>query len=138
MIRAASAIARFDEASASVIVLLGPWQSIRIEMWQASMLGRYFSSQIGSIMPIDSRPQTWKSKSGPLARRLDDRRRQLVELAGDQPGAQVDADPGRIDAAVDQPGVDHRELRGRDRELDVAGHVLPALAQRPCMYLGRA
>ena len=32
MIRAASAIARFDDASASVIVLLGPWQSIKIEM----------------------------------------------------------------------------------------------------------
>ena len=26
-------------------------------MWQASMLGRYFSSQIGSIMAIASRPQ---------------------------------------------------------------------------------
>ena len=65
MIRVASAIARLAEASASVIVLLGPWQSSRIEMWQASMFGRYFSSQIGSIMPIDSRPQTWKSKSWP-------------------------------------------------------------------------
>ena len=36
-------------------------------MWQASMFGRYFSSQIGSIMPMDSRPQTWKSKE-PLNR----------------------------------------------------------------------
>ena len=66
MIRAASAIARFDEASASVIVLLGPWQSIRIEMWHASMLGRYFKSQIGSIISIDSRPQTWKSNDLPV------------------------------------------------------------------------
>ena len=101
MIRAASAIARLDEASASVIVLLGPWQSIRIEMWQASMLGRYFSSQIGSIMPIDSRPQAWKSNAPDCGVGLADRRRQLVELAGDQARAQVDADPGRIDAALD-------------------------------------
>ena len=59
MIRAASAIARFDEASASVIVFEGPWQSIKIEIWHASMLGRYFSSQIGSIIRIDSRPHVW-------------------------------------------------------------------------------
>ena len=65
MIRAASAIARFDDASASVIVLLGPWQSIKIEMWHASMLGRYFKSQIGSIISIDSRPQAWKSNELP-------------------------------------------------------------------------
>ena len=49
MIRLASPMARLEAASASVIVLLGPWQSTRIEMWQASMLGRYFSSQIGGI-----------------------------------------------------------------------------------------
>ena len=102
MIRAASAIARLDEASASVIVFEGPWQSIRIEMWQASMLGRYFSSQIGSIIRIDSRPHIWKSNGLPLAVACCDRRRELVELAGDQAGPQVDADPGRVDAAVDQ------------------------------------
>ena len=66
MIRAASAIARFDDASASVMVLRGPWQSIRIEMWQASMLGKYFSSQIGSIIRIDSRPHIWKSNGLPF------------------------------------------------------------------------
>jgi hypothetical protein len=32
MIRAASPMARFEAASASVMVLLGPWQSIMIEM----------------------------------------------------------------------------------------------------------
>ena len=101
MIRAASAIARFDEASASVIVLLGPWQSIKIEMWQASMLGRYFSSQIGSIMPIDSRPQVWKSNSPVRCDAQVDRRRQLVELGRDQARAEVDADPGGIDSAVE-------------------------------------
>ncbi len=55
MIRAASPMATFEAASASVIVLLGPWQSRRIEMWQASMLGRYLRSQIGVILPIPSR-----------------------------------------------------------------------------------
>ena len=106
MIRAASPIARFDAASASVIVLLGPWQSIRIEMWQASMFGRYLSSQIGSIMADRSRGPRRGSRTCPSAARLVDRRGQLVELGGDQPGAEVDADPGRVDAAVDQPGVD--------------------------------
>ncbi len=56
MIRAASPIATFDAASPSVIVLLGPWQSRRIEMWVASMFGRYLSSQIGWICGMPSRP----------------------------------------------------------------------------------
>ena len=93
-------------------------------------VGQVLQSQIGSIIPIDSRPQTWKSNGVPAAIGVADRRRQLVELAGDQAGAQVDADPGRIDAAVDQAGVGHGQLRGRDGELDVAGHVLLGLAQR--------
>ena len=132
MIRAASAIARFDEASASVIVLLGPWQSIRIEMWQASMLGRYFSSQIGSIIPIDSRPQTWKSKGLPF----DD----ACSIAGASSSSSLEIRPAPrsmpirvgIDAAVDQAGVGHGQLRRRDRELDVAGHVLLGSSAAPC------
>ena len=54
MIRAASPIATFEAASASVMVLLGPWQSSKIEMWQASMFGKYLSSQMGVILPIPS------------------------------------------------------------------------------------
>jgi hypothetical protein len=56
MIRQASPMATLLAASASVIVLLGPWQSLRIEMWQASMLGRYFSSHRGVISGRPSRP----------------------------------------------------------------------------------
>ena len=56
MIRVASPMAISEAASASVIVLLGPWQSSRIEMWHASMFGRYLRSQRGSICGIPSRP----------------------------------------------------------------------------------
>ena len=56
MIRAASPMARFEAASASVMVLLGPWQSLKIETWQAAMFGRYFRSQSGGIWGIPSRP----------------------------------------------------------------------------------
>src|SRR5262249_25728962 len=59
----------------------------------------------------------------------DDGRGQLVELAGDQPRPEVDADPGGIDAAIHQPGVGDGELRRRHGKLDVARHVLAALAQ---------
>ena len=59
-----------------------------------------------------------------------DRRGQLVQLGRDQAGAEVHADPGRVDPAVDQPGVEDGQLGRGDRELDVAGHVLQALADR--------
>ena len=49
MMRKASPMASVAAASPSVMELLGPWQSFRIEMWQASMLGRYLRSQIGVI-----------------------------------------------------------------------------------------
>ncbi len=132
MIRDASAIARFDDASASVIVLLGPWQSIRMEIWQASMLGKYFSNQIGSIMPIDSRPQTWKSKVRFCFEGVRDCWCQFIELAGDQSGPQVDADSRRFDPAIHQARVGHGQLGRRDRQLDIACHVLLALPQLLC------
>ena len=129
MIRAASAIARFDEASASVIVLLGPWQSMRIEMWQASMLGRYFSSQIGSITPIDSRPQVWKSKLPVVA--------VACAIAGASSSSSVEISPAPRSMPIrvgstpppSSPASSDRELGRRDAELDVPGHVLAALPQ---------
>ena len=63
-----------------------------------------------------------------MGRGLANGRRQLIELGGDQARAQVDAHPGRIHAPLIQPGVDERQLRRRDAELDVSSHVLPALA----------
>jgi len=85
MIRAASATARLEEASASVIELLGPWQSIRMEMWQASMLGRYFSSQIGSMTPIPSRPHTGNSNCPVFD--------EAIEIAGASSSRSVEISP---------------------------------------------
>ena len=41
-----------ETSVAKLIELLGPWQSQRIEIWHAGMLGRYFSSQSGGISGI--------------------------------------------------------------------------------------
>ena len=54
--RNASPIARWDEASAQVIVLLGPIRPWTIVTWQASMFGRYFSSHSGVSRCIPSPP----------------------------------------------------------------------------------
>ena len=130
MIRAASPMARFDDASASVIVLLGPWQSIRIEMWQASMFGRYFSSQIGSILGIPSRPQAWIVERPRCGRGLADGRCQLdpasVEIRPAPRSMPIRVGSTPAAPARRRPSPDCQ--RGRDAELDVAGHVLPALA----------
>ena len=64
MIRAASAIARFDEASVSVIVLLGSWQSIKIEMWHFFVHARPPVSLDLSINLVVGRHCVLKNKLG--------------------------------------------------------------------------
>ncbi len=70
-----------------------------------------------------------KVEGAVLFARMIDRRCQLIELAGDQSRAQVDPDPRGVHTAIDQARVGHRQLGCGDRQLDVAGHVLAALAQ---------
>ena len=99
-------------------------------MWQASMFGRYFSSQIGAIMPIALAAPGLEVEAPRSPARP-------ASIAGASSSSSVEIRPAPrstpirvgIDAAVVQPGVDHGELGRGDAELDVAGHVLPALAQ---------
>ena len=138
MIRAASPIARFDAASASVIVLLGPWQSSRIEMWQASMFGRYFSSQIGSIMPIAlAAPDVVVEAPVGLRGR--------ASIAGASSSSSVEIRPAPRSTPIRvgstppsaRPASAMASCGRGDGELDVAGHVLEALAAAPCWMLGQ-
>ena len=97
-------------------------------MWQASMLGRYLSSQIGSIMPIDSRPQAWKSNTPDCG--------VAWPMAGASSSSSVEIKPAprsmptRAGSTPPDPdGIDEGQLGRRDAELDVSSHVLPALSQ---------
>ena len=139
MIRAASPIARFEAASASVIVLLGPWQSSRIEMWQASMFGRYFSSQIGGIM------------RDPLAavgvvveRRRSTRKPASIAAASSSSSVEIRpaprSTPIRVGStpAVGQPGVERSPAPRRRRRAGCPGPCTSGSWRAAFLCLGRA
>ena len=84
-------MARWPAASAQVIVLDGPLSPWMIVTWQASMLGRYFSSHSGVSWFMPSMPHFFRSRSLPL-RATCEGGGQLVQVGADQPRADVAAE----------------------------------------------
>ena len=56
------------------------------------------------------------------------RRPEVVQMARNRPRPENDAEPFRIDFALFQPGVGHRQLRRRDGEPAGPHHRVEALA----------
>ena len=90
--------------SLSVMLLLGPRASCRIETWQASMLGRYLSIHNGwmarqtllaPLFQIDAARLTVGADAGGVG--------QFRQLGGDQAGAELDAEARRIELRSYRP-----------------------------------
>ena len=127
MISAASPMAWLLAAQAVRQLMFGPWASNRLARWPAGMLGSCSSSAMGCRV---SRPRLVNlarsivpSPSSAATIICGEAVEVLLPLAA----AGVDAEAGRIEAAVQHAGIGHGLLGGADGEMRMPALVLPVL-----------